>query len=213
VSAHNWLIERVNLETVRRHSSTCHGDVLDVGCGEKPYEHLLRPYVQSYTGLDHRNTLHDAKADVWGDATDLPFADGSFDTVVMFQTLEHLPEPAQALAEAFRVLRSDGVIFATTPFMWGLHEQPYDFYRYTPFGLEHLFRAAGFEKIEIEHVGGYWLTAGLRFSYHLQRYAWRWRRHIVAPFQFSAQALAALLDRIDSDDSDATGYTTIARKL
>ena len=168
---------------------------------------------RSYTGLEHERTLHDAKADVWGDATDLPFGDGSFDTVVMFQTLEHIPEPARALSEAHRVLRPGGVIVITTPFMWGLHEQPYDFYRYTPFALEYLADAAGFVDVKIEQVGGYWLTAGLRFSYHLQSRAWSWRRYPLMPLQFVAQAVASAMNRIDRDEVDATGYTTIGRRV
>jgi SAM-dependent methyltransferase len=214
MATHKWLIERVAREEVRRNAIHCHGDLLDVGCGEKPYEAIIRRYVRSYTGLDHLDTLHSHRADVWGDAMALPFDDLSFDTVVMFQVLEHLPEPATALLEAHRVLRSGGLILVTTPFMWGLHEQPLDFYRYTPFGLEHLLRKAGFDDITIEQVGGYWLTAGLRFSYYLQAWAsgaW-WRRYLVPPFQHAAQFVAATLNHFDDSDTDATGYTTRAWK-
>jgi SAM-dependent methyltransferase len=212
MNAHNWLILRINRETVERYAPCCHGDLLDIGCGEKPHETILRQYVRSYTGLDHEHTLHDARADVWGDASDLPFADASFNTVVMFQTLEHIPEPARALSEAFRVLRPSGTILITTPFMWGLHERPYDFYRYTPFALEYLLRRAGFVDMNVEQVGGYWLTAGLRFSYYLRKYGWRWRRYPVMTLQLATQLIASFLNRIDSDEIDATGYTTIARR-
>jgi SAM-dependent methyltransferase len=204
---------RSNVEAVRRYAHLCHGDLLDIGCGGRPHEALLRGRVNTYVGLDHEATLHTGvRADVWGDATDLPFAKESFDTVVMFQTLEHIPEPALALSEAFRVMRPGGFLFITTPFMWGIHEAPYDFYRYTPFALERLVRNAGFGDFEVEPVGGYWLTAGLRFSYHLHSYSRRWLRPLFVPFQFFAQVFAMVLDRFDRDDRDATGYTTLAHK-
>lgn len=100
-----------------------------------------------------------------GTATELPFDSGSFDTVLMLQTLEHVEEPLVALSEAYRVLRPNGLLVVTTPFMWGIHEQPRDFYRYTPYALEYLAGKAGFEQIDVQPTGGYWLTAGLRFSY------------------------------------------------
>jgi hypothetical protein len=78
-------------------------------------------------------------------------------------------------------------LVVTTPFMWGIHEQPRDFYRYTSYGLEYLVAKAGFVGVTVESVGGYWTTAALRFSYHLQRRAWKWRKPLVIPFQQAAQ--------------------------
>jgi SAM-dependent methyltransferase len=52
---------------------------------------------------------------VEGDATALPFGDGSLDAVVLLDVLEHVPEPRAAVAEARRVLRPGGVIVLSVP--------------------------------------------------------------------------------------------------
>ncbi len=65
-------------------------------------------------------------------AYEIPLEDGSFDTVLMTEVLEHLEEPARGLAEAGRLLRPGGKLILTTPFMWPLHEEPRDFFRYSP---------------------------------------------------------------------------------
>jgi SAM-dependent methyltransferase len=212
VAAHNWLALRRNRQTVERCAPLCHGDLLDIGCGEKPHEELLRPFLASYTGLDHPDTLHSHKAELWGSATALPCDDKSYDTVVMFQTLEHVEEPGLALSEAYRVMRPGGLLFVTTPFMWGIHEQPRDFYRYTPYAMTYLCEKAGFTNVTVTSVGGYWLTAGLRFSYYLQMYAHSWRRPLVRPFQHAAQLLGDKLDHLDGAPQDSAGYTTLAYK-
>ena len=149
---------------------------------------------------------------MWGTAVDLPFQDGSFDTVVMFQTLEHIEEPVIALREAHRVLRAAGVLLVTTPFMWGVHEEPRDFYRYTSHALTYLAGRSGFTDVSVTPVGGYWTTAALRFSYHLRRHGGSWRTPVLWPFQQIAQLSALILERVDHEPIDATGYVTVARK-
>ena len=75
--------------------------------------------------------------------------------------MEHVTEPRIFLAEAFRVMKRGGTALLTTPFMWGEHEQPHDYFRFTRYGLRYLAEKAGFEVIEIEPDTGYWSTATL----------------------------------------------------
>jgi SAM-dependent methyltransferase len=208
----NW-IDWKNREDAKRLAPLCRGELLDIGCGDKPYEDLIRPHVTRYIGLDHLDTQHGReKVDVWGTGTDLPFEDGSFDTVVAFQVLEHVEEPAAMVREAFRVLRPGGVFIVTTPFMWGIHEEPRDFYRYTEYGLLHLLTTAGFAGIEIEAVSGVWMMLALCFWYFLQ--AWsqsRWRP-LVLGLQLLAQSIGVRLDKAFRVETDTVGYVTIARR-
>ena len=112
-----------------------HGDLLDVGCGQKPYASIFEPYIASYTGLEHPDTIHGREhVDTWGEATAMPFPDESFDSVVSFSVLEHLEEPDVAIREMYRVLRSSGTVLLQVPFIWGIHEAPRDFFRFTPYG-------------------------------------------------------------------------------
>ena len=208
---HNWLIAEINRRWAVRIAGIARGDLLDVGCGTKPYEPAFRRYVNSYVGLEHPDTLHARdKVDVWGAADALPFTDGSFDTVVAFQVLEHCEEPAAVVAEAHRVLRPGGIVAMATPFIWGVHEDPRDFYRYTRYGLEYLFVRAGFQRVRVEPVCGYWATTGLLFSYYLLAFRRGPLRLPVALVQQLVQAVAAVFDRIDRRPRTTAGYVTIA---
>ncbi len=121
--------------------------VLDVGAGEAPYRELFDEHV--YVTLDHADTPHSGKVDLHGAAESIPAEDGSFDAIVCTQVLEHVSQPLQALREFRRVLRTDGALIATVPFVWEEHETPYDFYRYTRYGIEQLLLDAGFAEIDV----------------------------------------------------------------
>jgi SAM-dependent methyltransferase len=124
--------------------------VLDAGAGDAPYRELFE-HVE-YVTSDWANSPHEgaARVDVVAAADELPLADESFDAVLLLQVLEHVPAPARVLAELHRVLRPGGTITLTAPLVWELHELPYDFYRYTGPGLEHLLANAGFGDIVVE---------------------------------------------------------------
>ena len=205
----NWLPARLNERGLRRHLSLCHGDLLDVGCGEKPYESLLAPYVERYVGLEHPETLHDrARVDVWGDATALPFEAGSFDTVLLMHVLEHIEDPSLALREARRVLRPGGTIVIAVPFMWGIHEEPRDFYRFTHFGLDYMLTEAGFTRVTVTAICGYLATAAMRLAYFVMRLSRLLgpARKLTAPIVALIEAIGAIGDRLLRDETDAGGY-------
>lgn len=121
--------------------------VLDVGAGEAPYRELFAE--QAYVTLDYADTPHSGEVDLRGAADAIPAVDGSFDAIVCTQVLEHVPRPLQALHEFHRVLRPGGVLMATVPFAWEEHETPFDFFRYTRYGIEQLLADAHFEEIEV----------------------------------------------------------------
>jgi SAM-dependent methyltransferase len=124
------------------------GKLLDVGCGTRPYESLFN--TSEYTGLE-LDTPHNrsvAKADVYYDGTQFPFEDHPFDTVLCNQVLEHVFEPEEFLQEIARVLKENGQLLLTVPFVWDEHEQPRDFARYSSFGLAALLKRNGFEVVE-----------------------------------------------------------------
>jgi ubiquinone/menaquinone biosynthesis C-methylase UbiE len=85
----------------------------------------------------------------------IPVDDARFDHVVLTQVLEHVPEPASVLAELHRVLKPGGILWLTAPLFYAEHERPYDFFRYTQFGLRHLLESARFEVLELEWMEGY----------------------------------------------------------
>ena len=80
------------------------------------------------------------------DGHDLPFADGSFDAVIVQAVLEHVTDPIRCVEEIKRVLRPGGLVYSDTPFMQQIHGREYDFSRFTRLGHRRLFR--DFSEIE-----------------------------------------------------------------
>jgi SAM-dependent methyltransferase len=124
------------------------GRVLDVGCGERPYEALVG--AREYVGLeiDSPQTRARGKADLYYDGRRFPFPDGSFDAVLCNQVLEHVFEPDEFLSEIGRVLTPGARLLLTVPFAWDEHEQPRDFARYSSFGLQALLSRHGFTVLQ-----------------------------------------------------------------
>lgn len=138
------------------------GPLLDVGCGKMPYEQFIlnNSKVTQYVGLDldtHNVSKYQAsrKADIVWDGFNMPIEDSSFSTVMATEVLEHCPYPQIVLNEIFRVLKPEGFFFFTVPFLWPLHEVPYDEYRYTPFSLQRMLKETGFSQYEIKSLGGW----------------------------------------------------------
>lgn len=117
-----------------------HGQrLLDLGCGIKPFQHLYENHIDECIGVDAPFSLHDkGKVEVHALGHALPFMDEVFDVVLCTEVLEHVPEPEAVLREIRRVLKNGGRLIMTTPFLVPLHEEPYDFYRYTAYGLKYL---------------------------------------------------------------------------
>ena len=124
------------------------GETLDVGCGTKPYEKFFS--CSKYIGLEIETTINreNKNVDVFYDGGKFPFEDKKFDSIVTNQVLEHVFTPNEFLVEINRVLKKDGKLLLTVPFVWDEHEQPFDYARYSSFGLAHLINQHGFEIIE-----------------------------------------------------------------
>ncbi len=219
-----------------------HGKALDVGCGDKPYEAIFRPYVEQYLGIEHESTFYATAAKLGGsrpdyfyDGTHLPFDDGSFDTVLSIQVLEHTPRPRQLISEMARVLKQDGVLILAAPFSFRLHEEPYDFFRYSPHGLRELCGEAGLIIDHVEQVGSLWSLVGHKVNSYLALHVARigsaaqqlgklgheaasqprarlWTLPFVAPAIFAISAGARVMDRLFFERQEALGFIVIAKR-
>jgi ubiquinone/menaquinone biosynthesis C-methylase UbiE len=149
---------------------------------------------------------------VWGSAASLPCKDSSFDTVFSSQVLEHVPEPALMISEMGRVLRPGGLLILTAPHIWGIHEEPHDYFRFTRYGLSHLARKAGLQTLSVRPMAGYWVTAGARFCYYLQHFEMVGTAFLLRPLYALIQLLAWGLDRLHRVESDAWNFILVARK-
>lgn len=136
---------RALYKNIKRYSNHITGRALDIGCGSKPYEDLFS--TEEYIGMDIKISGHDhthSKIDVFYDGVKFLFDDNSIDSIVCFEVLQVINNPDMVLKETYRVLRPGGKAIFTVPFIWDEHEQPYDYARYTSFGLRFLFEKAGF---------------------------------------------------------------------
>jgi SAM-dependent methyltransferase len=110
--------------------------VLDVGCGDRPYEQLFKDAAE-VVGFDVPGNPH---ADLHGTIDAIPVEDASFDVVLCLQVLEHVPDPAAAVQELRRVVKPGGRVLLSTHGVYPLHPNPDDFWRWTHDGLAYLFR-------------------------------------------------------------------------
>jgi SAM-dependent methyltransferase len=132
-------------------SSFVQGLVLDVGCGNRPYEKTFFSGAKKYIGTDYLSDR--SRPDIVCSALALPFAADAFDTVVSTEVLEHVPDPAQAMREMQRVLRPGAHLILSTPLYWPRHEAPYDFFRYPYDGMISLVERSGMELVRLYNRG------------------------------------------------------------
>jgi len=181
------------------------GKVLDIGCGNKPYKDLFH-HCESYTGCDIVQSSENL-VDIICNASAIPLADDSMDTVLSTQTIEHIGDYKRMLSEAFRVLKKSGNIILSGPMYWHIHEAPHDYYRFTKFGFQYILEEAGFEMEEILPNGGKWALFGQAILHIFPEWLVnkRWFRRIV-------NTVFHWLDKKYFDDSNTMNYVVVAKK-
>jgi SAM-dependent methyltransferase len=206
---------------------TTRGTLLDVGCGAQPYRTLVPRGVQ-YIGID----TADAKSRFGYDIPDTeyftgdrwPVDDRIADTVLCTETLEHVLDPLDFLAEARRSLRPNGRLILTVPFAARWHYVPFDYWRFTPSGLKHLLSKSGFTEVEVYRRGNALTVACYKVvalilpllmprkgEGSVQRWLLRAGGLALSPLLAACVAVARLSFLRDSGD-DCLGYTVLARR-
>lgn len=142
------------------------GIVADVGSGRAPYKQRIeaKSEMSKYITIDHPEATKyyskeyplDVKADI---SDKIPMKAKSVDTVLLLMVLEHVPQPSAAIAELNRILKPGGELILSTIQTHPVHDPPFDFYRYTRFGLKHLLESNGFELVELNWEGSSIQTA------------------------------------------------------
>jgi SAM-dependent methyltransferase len=163
-----WSIMIAQLRMV---APQAHGRLLDVGCGCKPYYDIFEPYVSEYIGVERGTTFAKTASstnargpDVIYESDCMPFDDASFDTILCIQVLEHTPAPQPLLDDIARVLKPRGLLILCAPFSFRMHEEPHDYFRYTPNGLHVMCEAAGLSVLSTMQQGGFWSVLGHKLN-------------------------------------------------
>ena len=126
--------------------------LLDLGCGNKPYESLFLKKFGTYVGADLAGNK-DADVLIGPDGR-VDAQDNAFDCVLSTQVLEHVTDPQLYLSEARRVLKPEGSLVLSTHGIWPYHPDPIDLWRWTVDGLQAEVRRAGFEISNVQGVMG-----------------------------------------------------------
>ena len=137
--------------------------VLDAGAGTSPYKSLFAHARYESADFEQVNKAY-AQQTYTCDLSTIPVENNRFDAVIFNQVMEHLPEPAKVLRELHRTLKSGGRLMYSGPLFYEEHEKPYDFYRYTQFGVRYLFTQAGLEIERLDWLEGYFGTLGYQWG-------------------------------------------------
>lgn len=142
----------------------------------------------------------------------LSFYDKKFDCIFMLEVLEHVQNPFQAIKEISRILEKDGHVILSTPFCFGVHDIPYDYYRFTKYGLTKIF-SENFDEIFVKKRTGFTWTILVLFSRLIisKNYVHKFLGIILTILGFLFSPLAYLLDKTLPDDI-TTGYVAVFRK-
>jgi SAM-dependent methyltransferase len=212
---------------VSKFLQTVTGRLLDVGCGDQAFRHLV-PDGIAYTGIDRGETLSSFEysnsetryftGDRW------PVENDGYDALLCTEVLEHVFDPATFLSEAHRSLVPGGRIFLTVPFATSCHDIPHDYWRYTPSGLNYLLASNGFERIEVYKRGNELTVACYKWMALILPWLFPQRSSRLATiamrsvglFCFPAFVVLALVGNLSlryaREAEDSIGFTVLAVK-
>ncbi|NJK98227.1 MAG: class I SAM-dependent methyltransferase [Chloroflexia bacterium] len=212
LSAINYSQYVVTLPLILKYAD---GNMIDVGCGDLHYRKYIEKKVKKYDSIDF--SRKDKDITYIGDVQNMEMiSDQFYDSAICLEVLEHLRNPFKAVSEIYRILKKDGILVLSVPHMSRLHEEPYDFFRFTKYGLKSTLEDAGFKIIEIQTRGGLFSFIGHQVSsvlissfYHIPVM----KNIIYYINKFFIIYPCVILDRIsDGKKRLAAGYTCVVKK-
>jgi SAM-dependent methyltransferase len=137
--------------------------ILDAGAGDQPYRAMFAHCTYEAADFELVDKPYARSTHVC-DLAAIPVEAGRFDAILFSQVMEHLPDPGTVLRELHRVLKPGGRLFCSAPLFYEEHEQPYDFHRYTQFGMRRYLEAAGFVVTDQRWLEGFAGTCAYQFD-------------------------------------------------
>jgi len=161
-----YIMRSYTYEAIKEAKRYAKGKLVDIGCGTMSYRKELEPQLELYVGVDHPQSskLYSPKRrpDVLADASELPFDKNMFDTALILQVLEYVKSPQNVIDEAVRVLKPGGILILTSPFLYPLHDIPYDRARYSETFLRDLVHNSSLQIVKLKVQGSFldfWLQS------------------------------------------------------
>jgi len=196
------------------------GRLLDIGCGNKPYEGLFKNC--DYMGIDFKKysankTFHCGKPDIFFlenykknfVMSNIP--NQSLDVVVSFQVLEHHKKPEIFFKECSRILKPGGYLLITVPFVWELHEEPNDYYRFTEYIINNFCDGSNLKLIETIRRKGVFCVVNQIVNNKFLKSEAKFFRMFASPLVL-LQHLSYFLDDLIKDHKIFLGYIFLIKK-
>lgn len=160
------------LECVQHYKNLFKGNLLDLGCGNKPYSWIYKEVCDYSVGCDVPFSLHkNAEVEVLCLAEDIDrhFDKNSFDCILCTEVLEHTVNDRKVIENVNLLLKENGYLVISAPFTYVLHELPHDYRRYTYFGLKNLLEENQFEVLSVHSMGGVFSSGFFIWYYALMK--------------------------------------------
>lgn len=183
-------------------------DIIDIG-GKKMNKRGLFN-AENFGSTTYVNLEKSSNPDILSDARDIPVDSASYDIAIMGELLEHVSDPIPVINEAHRILKNDGLLFITVPFIYPLHGDPDDYGRYTESYWKANFKKIGFEIVKLERHGGMFSVLALMIQhlFRAKNKSWEPIQSLIIKLMmwFDSRTQSPLLK------SWTTGYGIIIRK-
>jgi len=191
-------------QVIKYSSKYIKGRTLDLGAGRAKYKSIISQFCSEYITFD---IVSGQEVDVVGDILSTPFENESFDTVICTMVFEHIPKPWLAAKEIKRILKKGGVAIISAPFIQSYHQDPGDYFRYTPEGLRSLFDE--FKIIKTDYYGEFFTTmAGFIKMHFFNPYKGKNTGRVIRLIE----RIAGFLDKFVKSNITYIGTYVIAKK-
>lgn len=189
------------------------GKIIDIG--GKKYKKRSDPkldlkFVNEFLYL---NTDKSTNPDIIANAEKIPCESEYFDNILLIEVLEHLENPKKVLKECYRILKKNGVLYMSIPFLYPIHADPYDFQRWSPTKINLVLKKLNFTNIQIYNMGGMYAVINdlIRFKI-VNLNEGIIKKILVRVYSVFILSFFMLLDKVfKKNKSITTGYFVVAK--
>ena len=191
--------------------------ILDIGSATSPYKSFFA--FKEYISLDIE--VRGENIDIIGDISNLPIQGNGMDCIICTEVIEHVKDTENAFRELNRVLKSEGYLILTIPFLIGVHDS-IDFYRFTETALRSLLDKYEFEILIFKKRGGIFSSlVSILSQIPYQVFGPYTNKRNYIKFSifflfylslFPVKKICLVLDKFDKNKNFTIGYDVLAKK-
>jgi len=137
---------------------------LDCGCGRQPFRKIIEQMGYTYTGIDVSQNAEksvDIICSLDGSLPEKLLAEAPFDLILCTEVLEHVADWDAAFRNFSALLGAEGRLIITAPYLYQLHEEPYDFWRPTLHAFDFFGGRWQFASLYQKAAGDAWDVLGI----------------------------------------------------